>query len=999
MAYDVFICYARKDGIEFADRLERSLSAHGYGTWRDKRNLDVYQDFTAEIEIGIRESRFVVVCVSPSIEQNPYSFVRREISYARSKNKPIIPLVLPNADLPLDIINLTWVGCFDGQKPAQTLAYERGFADLLTRLQHDAEPGSRPATSSDPYRDYVESLYEGVIDILDQTMIKLIDVRGQSTPEAVQGQPQRHNPVAAFKGRYGMKPEAVETPVASFREAYEKYQGRVLLLGEPGAGKSTTLLAFARDAAAARLSDPTQPLPLLARCAMWDSSAKTPILEWVAQSAGLPAAELVPLVQAKKTILLLDALDELGGERIERKKAPDGQDIEDRYDPRKRFIPLLPNDVPLVISCRVTDYAELGEKLPLNGAVTLQPLTDEQIHAYLSDVPGLWEVVSADAALLDVARTPLLLSLIAFAFRDAPVDLKTRGDLSEVGLRNFIFERYVRERYEFEQNRSDVPLPFTLEEIHDVLGHVAMINASGDTRYGYIDSQITENVIEVRDFMPIPAAKIGEFISFAVLLDLLYFATDNSLRFVHLKLRDYFAYSYCLPRLNEQSLYTETSRPSPAKALGTIADEPAVMRLIELLNDKNAQQIMRQSATYGLSKTHTPIALSSLLTVLQDKSDSEDVRSSIAQALEEFNGREVMRTLITLLEDKNEKEYVRYSAADALKSIYEAQVQEALINRILDTSEVRNVRSLSIGSLGSHVLKTGDINIRERVYSVLISVIQNRNDKESIRSSSLRALGRIGSKIAASLMLSVFQDTTEPEYVRTAALETLDQLGEELSLSSLVDVLHNKQEDIEVRSSVVYPLAKIGNEGALAEMLKVLHDKKDNDKVRDYIMSALSDMGVQQVLDTVIAILKDKNDANMVRSTAIHTLGEVNSEIVLETLINVLYDKSDDKTVRQSAIYELSKIGNERARNAIISLLDDKTENNEVCYSAIRALGKIGCEMSISALIELLNDTTMLHAPTNTHICDIAANTLEDIGTLKALTALEAWRATQDKND
>jgi HEAT repeat protein len=125
----------------------------------------------------------------------------------------------------------------------------------------------------------------------------------------------------------------------------------------------------------------------------------------------------------------------------------------------------------------------------------------------------------------------------------------------------------------------------------------------------------------------------------------------------------------------------------------------------------------------------------------------------------------------------------------------------------------------------------------------------------------------------------------------------------------------------------------------------------------------------------------------------------VNSEIVLETLINVLYDKSDDKTVRQSAIYELSKIGNERARNAIISLLDDKTENNEVCYSAIRALGKIGCEMSISALIELLNDTTMLHAPTNTHICDIAANTLEDIGTLKALTALEAWRATQDKND
>jgi|GEM_PF-6101756 len=58
MTYDVFISYARKDGLEFAERLEHDLSAQGYSLWRDKRNLDVYQDFTAEIEIGEENVRY-----------------------------------------------------------------------------------------------------------------------------------------------------------------------------------------------------------------------------------------------------------------------------------------------------------------------------------------------------------------------------------------------------------------------------------------------------------------------------------------------------------------------------------------------------------------------------------------------------------------------------------------------------------------------------------------------------------------------------------------------------------------------------------------------------------------------------------------------------------------------------------------------------------------------------------------------------------------------------
>ena len=56
-----------------------------------------------------------------------------------------------------------------------------------------------------------------------------------------------------------------------FHQVYEKYEGRVLLLGDPGAEKTTTLMAFARDAVSKRQVDTSQPLPLLAPIATWDA--------------------------------------------------------------------------------------------------------------------------------------------------------------------------------------------------------------------------------------------------------------------------------------------------------------------------------------------------------------------------------------------------------------------------------------------------------------------------------------------------------------------------------------------------------------------------------------------------------------------------------------------------------------------------------------------------------------------------------------------------------
>jgi len=511
--YDVFISYARQDGSAHAERLEHDLSSAGFRTWRDKRDLDPDQDFTAVLEEAIERSRRIVCCITPDVRRST-SFVRREIGYALAKRRPVIPLVFADTLPPISIINNT-------QEDFTHVSWDQAIAALFARLRRaDEQTDNLTTATSDPCSEYLHALYEDIVDYLRQTVFSEIVLFSGFAPGAVSRRTPRALP-AAFSARAGVTSRSDrEQSFASFHQAFHHFGGRVLLLGDPGAGKTTTLMAFARDMVAARLDNPELPLPVIAPIATWRDEPA--LLDWlVKQAPQLNADALRQSIDQGHTLLLLDGMDEIEGR---------GDRDQSANDRRRAFLDRLPRSGQVVVSSRRYEYENLGEQAPLTGAIILKPLTDDQVEQYLAGLPGLWAWLKSDAALLDALRTPMLLSFVAFALADL-ADGPTAPPDSTL-FREYVFERYVMRRIEHE--RRKVSAAVELSRVYEVLGPVAL--ASDLAR----QTDHIEAIVRAR----VPRADDDAIESLLTDLTLLHLVVRDrwgSVRFMHLLLRDHFA--------------------------------------------------------------------------------------------------------------------------------------------------------------------------------------------------------------------------------------------------------------------------------------------------------------------------------------------------------------------------------------------------------------------------------------------------------------------------
>lgn len=246
-------------------------------------------------------------------------------------------------------------------------------------------------------------------------------------------------------------------------EVFDQFNGKLLVLGDPGSGKTTVLLELARDLLVRAEADTAHPIPVVFNLASWGQSQK-PLAEWLVEELRTkyqaPQQVAQNWVDGDSLLLLLDGLDEVPQARRE-------ECIEAINTFRHEH-----GFVDLIVCSRTADYDALTTRLLLNGAVVLQPLNDTAISEYISQLgPEMGTVrtmLAEDADLREMARSPLMLSVLALAYRGVSRDELPRFDTPEARRRH-IFSVYVQRMFE----RRGAGSPYELTAIERYLGWLA----------------------------------------------------------------------------------------------------------------------------------------------------------------------------------------------------------------------------------------------------------------------------------------------------------------------------------------------------------------------------------------------------------------------------------------------------------------------------------------------------------------------------------------------
>lgn len=225
-------------------------------------------------------------------------------------------------------------------------------------------------------------------------------------------------------------------------EVFAAAERVLLVLGEPGAGKTTMLLQLVSHLMARAEAEETCPMPAVFSLATYTNGRA--LAQWlVEQLAGnyeVPRKLGESWIAEGRFIPLLDGLDE-----VDPAHRPACASAINEFRAQHP-------DVALLVTARNRDYQALATRLNMDKAIILQPLTPEQIDTYLArrgkKLDGLRASLAADRTLRELAQTPLMLSIMTLAANRPPETgpAALGGQLSRDHLFDVYVERMARYR-------------------------------------------------------------------------------------------------------------------------------------------------------------------------------------------------------------------------------------------------------------------------------------------------------------------------------------------------------------------------------------------------------------------------------------------------------------------------------------------------------------------------------------------------------------------------
>ena len=366
----VFLSYADDDARE-ALELRRTLTPYGYVFWTDRPDITNDDEWTRATEAGLAASHTVIVLVGATTHQNRW--VQAELLGALDKQRRIIPLRLAGSNpLPPVLADDAEALLWDADSDPFT-------NELLARLP---DPDFAPVDAAwhtltpDLTARADEFAYMGRLKFRELRYIaQYTQLSGRSRLErAASGRARLRPTIVGLEHRLlpwqDGEGEVVEE--RSFTDAVLELRQirRAVLLGRPGAGKTTTLFRLAADLIDEAYQDTDAAVPLLVRLGLWTKSAES-FTAFLARQADELGDTLAGRLETGRIALLLDGLNEI----------PTDQQAA-KYGQIRQFLSRWP-ELLVILSCRTEDYPREQARGLLLNQVIVQPLNPVQVFRFI----------------------------------------------------------------------------------------------------------------------------------------------------------------------------------------------------------------------------------------------------------------------------------------------------------------------------------------------------------------------------------------------------------------------------------------------------------------------------------------------------------------------------------------------------------------------------------------------------------------------------------------
>ena len=183
---------------------------------------------------------------------------------------------------------------------------------------------------------------------------------------------------------------------------------KLLITGETGSGKTITIIELAEALINQAKQDEDKPIPVLFKLSHWKDSSMS-FFEWLVTELDdkykVPIQISDRLIAERQIIPLLDEFDEVNPKLFK-----------SCFEKINKFLQI---PIHFVICCRLKPYELSQNKLNLNGAICLQPLTEIQIKEYIQKIEKIEKknykaflnYIKKNSIIKEISKNPLFLSL------------------------------------------------------------------------------------------------------------------------------------------------------------------------------------------------------------------------------------------------------------------------------------------------------------------------------------------------------------------------------------------------------------------------------------------------------------------------------------------------------------------------------------------------------------------------------------------------------------